>query len=254
MMVAVPAIEQHPSPNHGPRPPGTDVDILLLHYTGMASGAGALSWLCDPRSQVSCHYFIFEDGRIVQLVDEARRAWHAGRGSWAGETDINSRSIGIELAHPGHEYGYRAFAGAQIAALIDLSHGILARNPIPPQRVLAHSDIAPERKEDPGELFPWDALHAAGIGHWVPAEPIVVGPVLEQGDRGEGVRDLQYRFRQYGYAIEEESEFGLGTKAVVVAFQRHFRPQRFDGIADVSTLATLDRLIATLPGGPAASA
>ena len=242
------------SPNIEPRVGGRRPDLLLLHYTGMENAAKAIDWLSRPESKVSCHYVVAEDGAVTQMVPEALRAWHAGLSHWAGETDINSRSIGIELAHPGHEYGYRAFAGAQIAALIDLSHGILARNPIPPQRVLAHSDIAPERKEDPGELFPWDALHAAGIGHWVPAEPIVVGPVLEQGDRGEGVRDLQYRFRQYGYAIEEESEFGLGTKAVVVAFQRHFRPQRFDGIADVSTLATLDRLIATLPGGPAASA
>ena len=248
MMVAAPAIEQHPSPNHGPRAPGVRVDILLLHYTGMKTAEGALSWLSDPRSEVSSHYFIFEDGRTVQLVDEERRAWHAGRGIWAGEGDINSRSIGIELAHPGHEHGYRAFAAPQIAALVALSQGILARHPIPPERVLAHSDVAPDRKEDPGELFPWQVLHAAGIGHWVQPEPVVAGSVLKRGDRGGGVSDLQHRFRQYGYAIDEESDFGPVTEAVVVAFQRHFRQARFDGVADVSTVRTLDRLIATVPG------
>ncbi|MEQ9690525.1 MAG: N-acetylmuramoyl-L-alanine amidase [Bauldia litoralis] len=247
-------IEQHPSPNHGPRPAGTPVDILLLHYTGMETDVGALSWLCNPASQVSSHYFIFEDGRVVQLVDESRRAWHAGRGSWAGDTDINSRSIGIELAHPGHEHGYRAFADPQIAALIALSSGILSRHPIPPARVLAHSDVAPARKEDPGELFPWQRLHAAGIGHWVPPAPVAAGAAFRRGDRGDAVADLQHRFRQYGYGIDEESEFGPETEAVVVAFQRHFRPACFDGVADAATLATLDRLIAALPSAVPAGA
>lgn len=243
------AIEQHPSPNHGPRAPGKPVDILLLHYTGMASAERALTWLCDPASQVSSHYFIFEDGRVAQLVDEAERAWHAGRSVWAGETDINSRSVGIELAHPGHEFGYRAFAEPQIAALIALSHRILSRHPIPPPRVLAHSDVAPARKEDPGELFPWRHLHEAGIGHWVPPAPIVEGPVLRRGDAGEAVVTLHKRFRLYGYGLDDESEFGAATEAVVTAFQRHFRPERFDGVADTSTVKTLDRLIAGLDHG-----
>ena len=146
--------------------------MLVLHYTGMEREERALKWLCDPESSVSCHYLVFEDGRVAQLVDEADRAWHAGKSFWAGETDINSRSIGIEIANPGHQYGYSGFPDAQMDAVIALCREILGRHPIPPQRVLAHSDIAPARKEDPGELFPWDRLHAEGIGHWVLPEPI----------------------------------------------------------------------------------
>jgi len=247
-MVSDAAIERHPSPNHGPRPAGVPIDILLLHYTGMASAAGALDWLCAPVSNVSCHYFIFEDGRIVQLVDEAHRAWHAGRSLWAGETDINSRSIGIELAHPGHEHGYRGFDPRQIAALIDLSRGIVDRHAIPPDRVLAHSDVAPARKEDPGELFPWRQLFEAGIGLWVPPAPIVDGPVVRRGDRGEAVAGLQDTLRAYGYGIAEDATFGAETEAVVVAFQRHFRPERFDGVADLSTVRTLAALLAARDG------
>ena len=122
--------------------------------------------LCDPAAKVSAHYTIDEDGTVYAHVPEARRAWHAGVSFWAGESDINARSIGIELVNPGHEYGYRAFPEAQIAALIALCHGILARHPIPPARVLGHSDVAPARKEDPGELFPWARLAKAGIGLW----------------------------------------------------------------------------------------
>ncbi len=240
-------IEQHPSPHHGRRAAGKPVDILLLHYTGMRSAEAALAWLCDPGSRVSSHYLVFEDGRAVQLVDEGQRAWHAGKSAWAGETDINSRSIGIEIANPGHRFGYRAFPDAQIAALIALCRAILSRHPIPPGRVLAHSDVAPTRKEDPGELFPWERLHAAGIGRWVPPAPIVAGPVVKRGDRGAAVRTLHKRFRDYGYELGDESDFGTATEAVVTAFQRHFRQEKVDGIADASTVATLDRLIAALP-------
>ena len=240
-------IEQHPSPNHGARAPGKPVDILLLHYTGMAAPERALAWLCDPASKVSSHYLVFEDGRIAHLVDETRRAWHAGKSAWAGERDINSRSIGIEIANPGHQFGYRAFPEPQIGALTVLCRAILSRHPIPPERVLAHSDVAPDRKEDPGELFPWQRLHEAGIGHWVPPAPIVAGPAVRRGDGGDVVLTLKQRFRDFGYDIGEEAEFDAETEAVVTAFQRHFRPERVDGIADVSTVATLDRLIAALP-------
>jgi N-acetylmuramoyl-L-alanine amidase len=246
MMSPALPIEQHPSPNHGPRAPGKPMDILLLHYTGMASPERALGWLCDPASKVSSHYLAFEDGRVVQLVDEERRAWHAGKSAWAGETDINSRSIGIEIVNPGHQFGYRPFPGPQIEALTTLCRAILSRHPIPPERVLAHSDVAPERKEDPGELFPWQRLHEAGIGHWVPPAPIVAGAEVRRGDRGDAVLTLQKRFRDYGYGVGEEPDFGAETEAVVTAFQRHFRPERVDGIADASTTATLDRLIAAL--------
>ncbi len=240
------APEQRRSPNHGPRAAGKPLDTLILHYTGMESAEGALAWLCDPASQVSAHYFVFEDGRVVQMVEEGRRAWHAGVSSWAGETDINSRSIGIEIANPGHEFGYRDFPPVQIAAVIALCRGILSRHLIPPERVLAHSDVAPMRKEDPGERFPWDVLHDAGVGHLVPPVPITQGAVLKIGDRGEAVAGLTSRFRQYGYGLQAESEFDLEVEAVVTAFQRHFRPERVDGIADVSTALTLDRLIDAL--------
>ena len=239
-------MQQQPSPNHNERDPAKPVDILLLHYTGMASGEAAVGWLCNPASKVSCHYVVFEDGRTVQLVDEARRAWHAGKSSWAGETDINTRSVGIEIVNPGHEFGYRPFPDVQIEAVIALCRGIISRHPIPPQRVLAHSDVAPLRKEDPGELFPWQQLFEAGVGHWVPPVPVAPGPFLHAGDHGLGVGALKQRFRRYGYGIGEDSQFDAGTEAVVTAFQRHFRPARVDGVADVSTVATLDRLAAAL--------
>jgi N-acetylmuramoyl-L-alanine amidase len=237
-----PNIEHLPSPNHGSRR-GQSVDILLLHYTGMPSPEGALKWLRAPASEVSSHYLVFADGRIVQLVEEERRAWHAGRAMWGGETDINSRSIGIEIDNPGHEFGYRAFPGDQVAAVIDLCRDILSRHSIPAERVLAHSDVAPMRKEDPGELFPWQELHAAGIGHWVEPAPIADGAVLKRGDTGEAVLTLQERFRRYGYGLEPQGQFGEETEAVVRAFQRHFRPALVDGIADSSTIVTLGRLI-----------
>jgi N-acetylmuramoyl-L-alanine amidase len=239
-------VDHHPSPNYGPRPPGAVIDILLLHYTGMKSAEAALSWLCDPSSSVSAHYFVFEDGRIVQMVGEEARAWHAGKSFWAGETDINSRSIGIEIANPGHEFGYRDFPDPQIGAVIALCRAILERHPIPAERVLAHSDVAPLRKEDPGERFPWQRLHRAGIGHWDVPDPIVTGPSYGPGDIGGDVARLKRRFRKYGYGLAETDEYDLETEAVVRAFQRHFRPAVIDGIADVSTQRTLERLSAAL--------
>lgn len=237
------SIDLAPSPNHGPRLGGGPIDILLLHYTGMPSADGALKWLCNPRSQVSSHYFVFEDGRILRLVDESRRAHHAGIAYWAGETDINSRSIGIEIANPGHEFGYRQFPEPQIEALVDLCREILGRHPIPPERVLAHSDVAPLRKWDPGELFPWGRLHSEGIGYWVAPTPIEAGPALSLGDRGADLAQLVNKFRKYGYNIENNDEFDECMEATVTAFQRHFRPERVDGLLDSSTTATLERLL-----------
>jgi len=237
---------EHRSPNHGPRQGGGPIDILLLHYTGMQSAEGALKWLCDSRSRVSSHYLVFEDGRIFRLVDEARRAHHAGVSVWAGETDINSRSIGIEVVNPGHEFGYRPFPEAQIDAVIGLSLDILGRHPIPPERVLAHSDVAPLRKQDPGELFPWGCLHDQGVGHYVPPAPVRDGLSLSRGARGPDVARLRNRFRQYGYGLGDAYEFDAEMAAVVTAFQRHFRPELVDGVLDRSTEVTLNRLLATL--------
>ncbi len=230
------------SPNHGPRAPGKPVDILLLHYTGMPSAASALRWLCDPAAQVSCHYFVDEDGTVLQLVDEDRRAWHAGASCWQGETDINSRSIGIEIVNPGHQFGYRDFPDAQVAAVIGLCANILSRHAIPAERVLAHSDVAPERKCDPGERFPWQRLADAGIGLWALAEP-AEGEALATGAYGRPVRALQRRLAAYGYRIAETGVFDWETEAVVTAFQRHFRPGKVDGVADAQTCATLDALL-----------
>lgn len=221
--------------------------MLILHYTGMDSGAAALARLRDPLSEVSAHYLVFEDGGIVQLVPEARRAWHAGAGTWKGETDINSRSLGIEIVHPGHAGGLPPYPEVQIAAVIALARDILGRWPIPPERVLAHSDIAPDRKEDPGETFPWDRLAAAGIGHWVPPATLRDGRFFAEGDAGQPVEALQAMFALYGYDLPVTGTFDARTRAVVTAFQRHFRQTRVDGVADASAITTLRDLIAALP-------
>lgn len=246
MMPSSPRFENCPSPNHGTRAEGSAIDMVILHYTGMESEDRALRWLCDPESAVSSHYFIFEDGRIAQLVDEERRAWHAGKSFWAGETDINSRSIGIEIANPGHEFGYRPFPDVQIASVIALMADILLRHQIPPERILAHSDISPLRKEDPGEYFPWEILHRAGVGHWVTPTVITSGPMVKRGDRHGDVSRWRALAAAYGYGVTEGDELDLETEATVRAFQRHFRPERVDGALDASTLATMERLVAAL--------
>ena len=236
--------EVRPSPNHGERQNGVRPDIILLHYTGMYDPSAALDRLCTAGSEVSAHYLVLEDGHVVQMVPEARRAWHAGVSSWAGETDINSRSIGIEIANPGHDYGYPEFPKRQIAALTALCRGIQTRNTIRPERVLAHSDVAPSRKNDPGEKFPWRTLWDSGVGHWVAPASITEGKKLALSDRGEAVSALQESLSQYGYGIALNGSYDSSTHDVVKAFQRHFRPERVDGIADESTLATLRDLLA----------
>lgn len=236
--------EAHPSPNHGERR-GMAPDAIILHYTGMASGAAALARLCDPRSEVSAHYFIDEDGTILQLVPEARRAWHAGQSCWAGETDMNSASIGIEIQNGGHEFGATAYPEAQIEALIALCRDIMNRHAITPSRVLAHSDIAPGRKIDPGEYFPWGKLAAAGVGHYVAPHPIGDDVPLAPGASDEKIEELQRMLAAYGYDIGVSGRYDKKTETVVAAFQRHFRPARVDGMADFSTLATLRDLLAS---------
>jgi len=235
-----------PSPNHGERAEGRSPDMILLHYTGMEDADAALRRLCSRESEVSAHYVVFEDARIVQCVPEARRAWHAGAACWAGEEDINSCSIGIEIANPGHDFGYPDFPKRQIAAVITLCRTIIGRHRIPPERVLAHSDVAPARKRDPGEKFPWQRLYESGIGHWVqPASIAESGPALAIGARNEAVSEVQAALAKYGYGISVSGRFEKETQDVVTAFQRHFRPARVDGIVDVSTLTTLHRLLET---------
>jgi N-acetylmuramoyl-L-alanine amidase len=210
----------------------------------MPDSGEALQRLCNPVAQVSSHYFVFEDGHVLQLVPEARRAWHAGVSSWDGETDINSRSIGIEIANPGHPGGLPVFPDPQIDAVIALSRDIIARWRIPTGRVLAHSDVAPGRKQDPGEVFPWRRLFEAGIGHWVAPAPIRDGRFFSRGDQGMPVEALQAMFAMYGYGLRITGIFDDDTERVVAAFQRHFRPERVDGVADASTITTLRDLIA----------
>jgi N-acetylmuramoyl-L-alanine amidase len=232
-----------PSPNIESRRDDRKPDMLVLHYTGMADAGKACRWLCDPVSKVSCHYLIDEHGTIVQMVDENMRAWHAGVSSWKDEGDINSRSIGIEVQNPGHTAGYPDFSDTQMLAVIALCKDIITRHGIHPARVLAHSDIAPERKIDPGEKFDWARLHGQGIGHWVKPEPIDGGPFLQLGDQGQAVEALQAMLRLYGYGLEITGLYDGPTQVTVRAFQRHFRPARVDGIADSSTVTTLHRLL-----------
>ena len=231
-----------PSPNFGDRR-GRAIDALILHYTGMASGDVALARLCDPDAEVSCHYLVWEDGRIDQLVAEADRAWHAGRSFWAGETDLNSCSIGIEVVNGGHDHGLPAFPPAQTRAVAALAKDICRRHHIPAARALGHSDIAPDRKQDPGERFPWPELAAAGVGAWV--EPMACSETggLKFGDAGEAVTAMQTRLAAFGYACASSGVFDAATRDVVVAFQRHWRPARIDGVVEASTVASLDALL-----------
>ncbi|HEY0053033.1 MAG TPA: N-acetylmuramoyl-L-alanine amidase [Caulobacteraceae bacterium] len=234
------SVIEAPSPNFDRRrgPP----DMIVLHYTGMESGEAALQRLRDPEAKVSAHYVVEEDGRVFGLVDEAHRAWHAGRGSWQGETDVNAASIGIEIVNPGHELGYRDFPEAQVEAVIALVGAVRERWSVPNVRVVGHSDIAPDRKEDPGERFPWKALAAAGHGLWFePAMERVkaLGAALADGDEGLGVHVLQSGLHRLGYGIEVTGRYDGQTACVVRAFQRHWRPAEVDGVADGETRARL---------------
>lgn len=209
------------SPNHDERPAGKPVDMLVLHYTGMKTGAEALARLCDPEARVSAHYTIDRDGRVYRHVDEDRRAWHAGISYWAGETNVNARSIGIELVNPGHEFGYEPFAEAQIGALLDLADGIIARHRIPAARVVGHSDVAPARKTDPGELFPWKQLADFGIGLWPERSSKALRLPVETA------------LREIGYGVPPDVDWPLET--VVAAFQRRYVPDAITGTADPET-------------------
>ena len=232
--------------NHEPRKGGKLPDMLILHYTGMESAKAAIDWLACAESGVSCHYVIDEQGQITQMVSEAERAWHAGVSFWQGDRDINSASIGIEICNPGHELGYPEFPEAQMASVVALARDIIARHDIKPERVLAHSDVAPSRKADPGEKFNWFRLHQEGIGHWVEPAALRDGNAFSLGAEGQPVSAIQGLFAAYGYECEITGVYDQRTQAVVRAFQRHFRPIKVDGVADASTLETLHRLITSL--------
>lgn len=213
---------EKPSPNFSDRPAGTEIDMVVLHYTGMTSGAAALERLCDPAAKVSAHYLIEEDGTSYRLVADENRAWHAGFSYWAGATNINDRSIGIEIVNPGHEFGYRAFPDAQMKVVEALLAEILRRHRIAAHRVVGHSDIAPSRKQDPGELFNWRRLAAKDLSIWPtdipqPADPLVATILLSE----------------IGYDPDAE------PVDVITAFQRRFVPDGVTGALDDRTLAMI---------------
>jgi N-acetylmuramoyl-L-alanine amidase len=240
-------VQVYPAANVEDRRDGRRPDMLLLHYTGMRSAAKAVEWLARADSKVSCHYVIDECGAITQMVPESQRAWHAGVSCWQGDTDINSASIGFEIQNPGHDMGYHDFSDAQVESVIRLGLDIVGRWGIAPERVLAHSDVAPQRKIDPGEKFPWHRLAQAGLGAWVEPSPVYDGAsALQMGNHGASVRAAQSLLAQYGYDVSPNGTFGHRTFEAVRAFQRHFRPARVDGRIDLSTLSTLERLVTLL--------
>ena len=222
-------MERRPSPNQDPRPAGTAIDMLVLHYTGMRSADEALERLCDDTCQVSAHYLIDLDGAVFSLVDEDNRAWHAGIAWWRGRADVNARSIGIELVNPGHEFGLAPFPEAQLISLIDLGCDILARHSVPPVNVVGHSDVAPRRKQDPGELFPWSRLAKSGIGYWPgPCEPLRIDQGL-----------ILSMLAQIGYETED-------WQKSIEAFQRRYRPSAINGFIDGETAALIASVLDSL--------
>lgn len=215
--------------------------MLLLHYTGMQSAEAALQRLCDPSAKVSAHYLIDEAGGVHRLVADQHRAWHAGIAGWGGETDINSCAVGIELVNPGHEFGYRPFPQAQMLALLELATRLVATYAISPARILGHSDVAPLRKSDPGELFDWHWLATAGIGRWpdaVSLDSVSSDPTRRQSDGEAALREMGYMWNDTGDGGPESA-----STAVIRAFQRHWRPATVDGVMDRETAAIIQALV-----------
>ncbi|TAH34037.1 MAG: N-acetylmuramoyl-L-alanine amidase [Alphaproteobacteria bacterium] len=220
------------SPNFEDRRNKKKPYILLLHYTGMKSADLAMTRLCEPASKVSSHYVIGEGGKIFQLVDESKRAFHAGISYWRGEEDINSVSIGIEIVNPGHEFGYREFPQSQMDAVADLCADIIKRHKIKPEFVLGHSDVAVKRKIDPGELFDWPFLAGKGIGLY---------PSAQHGAQNRMVADVQKMLAAFGYKIEITGKNDEQTQDVVTAFQRHYAPKQLgSGLNPITVGALVD--------------
>jgi len=240
-------IVDHPSPNYNSRD-GHEIDMLVLHYTGMASAAQALQRLCDPEAKVSSHYMIEEDGTVYRLVPEDMRAWHAGKSSWRGQDNINQRSIGIELVNPGHEFGYRPFPKAQMEAVATLCKDILTRYAIPARNVVGHSDVAPERKEDPGELFDWEWMAGQGIGIF--PSPLVGEGGAKRRERGALKEDTFTKIPPLPSPLPQGERglflYGYDTTNLpkaILAFQRHFRPQLLTGQWDEECAVLLAALL-----------
>jgi N-acetylmuramoyl-L-alanine amidase len=240
-------IRELPSPNQDDRPEGVPIDMLILHYTGMQSARAAVERLRDPAAKVSSHYVVDEDGGILCLVNEERRAFHAGVSYWRGHTELNGRSIGIEIVNPGHEFGYRDFPVLQLAAVCDLCLSILSRHVIPARNIVGHSDVAPDRKEDPGERFEWDALAQNGVGVWPAGVPDrgMTGVVRDAA----GLRGVRAALSDIGYRVVPEGTLDPALSTVLRAFQRHWRPEAVTGQADSGTLARLLAVAQMVSGG-----
>jgi N-acetylmuramoyl-L-alanine amidase len=230
-------VRELPSPNHDARPDGTRIDMLVLHYTGMRSGEAAIARLRDPGARVSAHYVVEEDGSVVRLVPEEQRAWHAGVSWWRGMTSLNDRSIGIEIVNPGHEWGYRPFGVLQTAAVCDLCLSVLSRHAVPARNVVGHSDVAPDRKDDPGELFDWQGLAENGVGLFPAGVPdLGTGGAVRDA---AGLRDVRRALGYIGYRVTPEGPLDPALSMVLRAFQRHWRGEAVTGQADAGTLARL---------------
>ena len=240
-------IHQLPSPNFNDRPNGEqDITALVLHYTGMKDAEEVKERLCCPEAGVSAHYFIEEDGTIIQHVAEEKRAWHAGVSSWRGRENVNDYSIGIEIQNPGHEWGYRPFPDAQMQSVIALSKKIIARYAIEKRNVIAHSDIAPTRKQDPGELFDWSWLELmdTSAGARVSLERRASDtPIAEAGAEAEAIKRLQESLSHYGYGLDLTGSFDEQTSLTITAFQRHFRQDKVNGQWDNECDALLAELL-----------
>ncbi len=226
-----------PSPNHDPRPDGTPIDTLVLHYTGMTSPAEALARLRDPEAKVSSHYMVDLNGIVWRLVPEARRAWHAGASFWHGRTSLNDRAIGIEIVNPGHSHGYPDFPVLQMAVVCDLCLDILSRHAIAARDIVGHSDIAPDRKDDPGEKFDWRGLAQAGVGLWPDGTPDLGIAGIERD--ALVLRDVRAALALVGYRVAPEGALDPALSQVLRAFQRHWRPETVNGQADAGTIARL---------------
>jgi N-acetylmuramoyl-L-alanine amidase len=228
-------VQELPSPNHDERT--GPVDMLILHYTGMKTAREALDRLRDPAAAVSSHYVVDEDGAVIRLVPEERRAWHAGVSHWRGHSALNGRSIGIEIVNPGHEWGYRDFPVLQLAAVCDLCLLILSRHAIPARNIVGHSDVSPDRKQDPGERFDWRALAENGVGLW-PEDAPDLGTTGAVRDAA-GLRPVRAALAEIGYRVGLEGALDPALSAVLRAFQRHWRPEAVTGQADDGTLVRL---------------
>jgi N-acetylmuramoyl-L-alanine amidase len=225
------------SPNQDDRPADVPIDTLIMHYTGMQTAREAIERLRDPAARVSSHYVVDEDGAVLRLVPEQRCAWHAGVSYWRGHTELNHRSIGIEIVNPGHAWGYRDFPVLQLAVVCDLCLAILSRHPIPARNVVAHSDVAPDRREDPGEKFDWRGLAQNGVGVWPHDVPDAGATGAVHG--AAALHDARAALAEIGYGVAAEGAFDSALATVVRAFQRHWRPEAIIGQADAGTIARL---------------